>query len=249
MKKILLVLIITLSTPIFSQDSLIINKECNKKLKLKHFILPTVLMSSGLYLRDPKLKKEIYNYHKSALGNRFEFQADEILVNIPLVMSVTGKFFNLKSVHSWEQVCTNHLVSLSISGAITRVIKIGVNDKRPVIKGVRSFPSGHTTAAFNSATLLFLEYKDDNFWYASSGYIFATSTAFFRITNEKHWVADVLFGAGLGMASAYVVHYWSPNIYKYVKHVFNPKSKETTFLAYPIIQKNNYGMGFHLNIN
>ena len=32
-----------------------------------------------------------------------------------------------------------------------------------------------------------------------SGYLLATTTGAFRVLNNKHWVSDVLAGAGIGM--------------------------------------------------
>ncbi len=249
MNKYILLLFFSFSLFNYAQDSLPKVNASNSKLKVKHFIIPTVLMTSGLILRDADLKKDVYEFHTNALGNRFRFKGDDYLQCAPTTLAVLGKYMGFQSENSWEQLCTNQIVSLTISGLISRTIKQEVNDKRPELYGVRSFPSGHTTTVFNAATLMFLEFKDDNIWFASSGYLFATATAFFRVTNEKHWVADVSFGAGLGMATAFIVHYWSPNLYKYVeKYIYKPKNKNITFLPYPVIQNNNYGMGLVLNL-
>jgi membrane-associated phospholipid phosphatase len=41
------------------------------------------------------------------------------------------------------------------------------------------------------------EYKDSNLWYASSGFVFAITTAILRIANNKHYSSDVLAGQEL----------------------------------------------------
>jgi hypothetical protein len=60
-----------------------------------------------------------------------------------------------------------------------------------------SFPSGHTTAAFSAATVFAMEYKNVP-WVKFLAYGSATLIGFSRITENKHWVTDVLTGAALG---------------------------------------------------
>lgn len=231
-----------------AQDTLNVVQNNTSKLKVKNFIIPAALITSGLILRDTDLKKEVYDFQKNALQDRFAFKHDDYIQYTPTILAVLGNSMYFNSKNSFEQLTTNQLVSLIISGLIGRGVKEVVNDKRPELYGVKSFPSGHTSTAFNGATLLFLEYKDDNLWFASSGYLLATATAFFRVTNDKHWAADVLAGAGLGMATAFVVHYWSPNLYKYVERLFVKKETTTTILPYPIINNNNLGIGILMNL-
>lgn len=246
-KKLLLALFLFNALFSNAQDTLKIVAKDSSKLKVKNFIIPVTLITSGLILRDVDLKRDVYEFQQNAIGDRFTFKNDDFIQYMPTTLAVLGSTMNFKSKNSFEQLATNQLVSLTISGIFGRIIKDAVNDKRPELYGLKSFPSGHTSTAFNGATLLFLEYKDDNIWFASSGYLLATTTAFFRLTNDKHWMADVLAGAGIGMATAFVVHYWSPDIYKYFKKYILPNNKETAFFAYPIIDSNNYGMGFNLN--
>lgn len=248
LKRILFTLFLLVNLTVQAQDSLNIVVKDSSRLKVKNFIIPAVLMTSGLVFRDVDLKRRTYEFHQNALGNRYQFKQDDFLQYLPVLLDVSGEKLGFQARHGFMQRGTNQLVSLSISGIIGRVIKMGFNDKRPELYGLRSFPSGHTNTAFNSATLLFLEYKDDNIWFASSGFVIATATGFFRVTNEKHWVADVLFGAGLGMSTAFVVHYWSPDIYKFVKKHFFKKSDDISLLPYPVISRNNFGIGLLMNL-
>lgn len=75
-----------------------------------------------------------------------------------------------------------------------------------------------------------------NIWYASSGFLFATTTGFLRIANNKHYTSDVLTGAGIGIGVVLAVSYWSP-----FKSVSFGKNK-THALIYPQIGT-NYGIG------
>jgi membrane-associated phospholipid phosphatase len=60
-----------------------------------------------------------------------------------------------------------------------------------------SFPSGHTTVAFAAATVYALEYKDKP-WVPILCYTSASLIGLSRITENKHWVTDVVAGAALG---------------------------------------------------
>ena len=73
-----------------------------------------------------------------------------------------------------------------------------------------SFPSGHTTFAFTNATVLFHEFKDTDLWLAYSGFVVATATGCLRLTNNAHWLPDVVTGAGIGILSVNVVYWIEP---------------------------------------
>jgi membrane-associated phospholipid phosphatase len=61
----------------------------------------------------------------------------------------------------------------------------------------KSFPSGHTTAAFAAATVYAMEYKK-SIAIPIISYSAATLVGISRITENKHWATDVLMGATLG---------------------------------------------------
>lgn len=60
-----------------------------------------------------------------------------------------------------------------------------------------SFPSGHTTGAFAAATVFALEYKKTP-WIPVLSYSVATLIGLSRITENKHWLTDIVAGAALG---------------------------------------------------
>ncbi len=57
---------------------------------------------------------------------------------------------------------------------------------------------------------MFNETKDYCLPLAYSGYLFSTATALLRITNNKHWISDVLAGAGIGILVINIVYYIEP---------------------------------------
>ena len=74
--------------------------------------------------------------------------------------------------------------------------------KRDDESGGMSFPSGHTSAAFCTATSLALRYRK---WYViAPAYLFATSVGWARMYQGVHYPSDVLVGALVGAGSAWL---------------------------------------------
>src|SRR5690606_36506688 len=103
-----------------------------------------------------------------------------------------------------------------------------------------SFPSGHTATAFSSAQFMFREYKDSHFWLSISGYSFAIFTGVYRTLNDKHWVNDVVAGAGFGILSTELA-YW---LYPKINGLLLGKEKNATTMIMPFYQNKSFGIGF-----
>lgn len=68
-----------------------------------------------------------------------------------------------------------------------------------------SFPSGHTSSAFYSATSLSLLCRK---WYVvAPAYLWAASVGYARMYQGVHYPSDVLAGAVIGAGSAWAAHY------------------------------------------
>jgi membrane-associated phospholipid phosphatase len=87
--------------------------------------------------------------------------------------------------------------SLLTSWAAVWALKLGVNERRPN-GGAYSFPSGHTATAFAAAPVI------ARHWGRTAGvaaYAAATATALGRLEDRRHYLADVLFGAAIGIVA------------------------------------------------
>jgi membrane-associated phospholipid phosphatase len=88
-----------------------------------------------------------------------------------------------------------------ISQVLTYGIKGSVRRSRPEGGGF-SFPSGHTTAAFASATVLQRHFG----WKVGfPAYAAATYVAASRVQGQRHYLSDVAFGAALGVVAGRTV--------------------------------------------
>ena len=76
-----------------------------------------------------------------------------------------------------------------------------------------SFPSGHTTVAFAAATVYAMEYRDKPL-VPIIAYSAATLVGLSRITENKHWITDVVTGAALGYLTGRLV---VNNYHRYAK--------------------------------
>ena len=69
--------------------------------------------------------------------------------------------------------------------------------------------------AFMAATMLHKEYGTTRSpWYSIGGYTVATAAAVSRMLNNKHWLSDVMVGAGIGILSTEVGYFLTDLIFK-----------------------------------
>lgn len=88
-----------------------------------------------------------------------------------------------------------------VAHALTYSIKFSVGRSRPDGGGF-SFPSGHTTAAFASATVL---HRHFGWKVGIPAYGAATYVAASRVQGKRHYLSDVAFGAALGIVAGRTV--------------------------------------------
>lgn len=145
-----------------------------------------------------------------------------------------------KEKHNWvDQLC---LVAIAegFNAGMTRTLKYTVNEPRPDGRPY-SFPSGHTANAFLGAHIAYKEFKDSSPWLAYSGYALATFVACSRLYNNRHWVADVVAGAGFGILSvelSYLVYFPIRNA---IARKINLKKSDKLVIA-PVLNEQGGGL-------
>lgn len=110
--------------------------------------------------------------------------------------------------------------SLVASTIVTVGLKWGIRRDRPFITypeleklapaGSPSFPSGHTSMAFSTATSLTIAYPK---WYVYvPAFLWAGSVSYSRMHLGVHYPSDVLVGAIIGSGSAFLSSYLTEKI-------------------------------------
>lgn len=138
----------------------------------------------------------------------FRHHFDDYLQFAPLAAQLGLRIAGVEgSSRSVWQTFTADIAATTAMLAVTSAIKYTARVKRPDGSSRNSFPSGHTAMAFTSAALLSLEYGERYPWMTPVSYGLASLTGLGRILNNRHWIGDVITGAGLGILSAHV-GYW-----------------------------------------
>lgn len=109
---------------------------------------------------------------------------------------------------------------------VTYSLKYAINKQRPN-GGDHSFPSGHTSAAFQGAAFIHERY---GLKYAIPAYIGASYVGYSRVVSNNHDVEDVLAGAALGVLSS---------------RYFTTEYKNVTVV--PQLSSSYQGMQVHIN--
>ena len=94
--------------------------------------------------------------------------------------------------------------SFVTSTVVTQTLKYSINRERPN-GGDLSFPSGHTSSAFQGAAFIHRRYGDQ---YALPVYLLAALTGYSRVHAGVHYWSDVIAGAAVGIAASF---YWTKN--------------------------------------
>jgi membrane-associated phospholipid phosphatase len=89
--------------------------------------------------------------------------------------------------------------SLLTITASTQGLKLGISRERPDHSDDNSFPSGHTSTAFQGASFIHLRY---GFFKGLPAYAAATFVGLSRVYADKHFLSDVVAGAALGTLSS-----------------------------------------------
>lgn len=144
----------------------------------------------------------------------------------------------VKGKHGYGDMTIILGTAYTLMGISVNSLKTITKVQRPDESSFNSFPSGHTATAFMGAELLRREYWDVSPWIGVAGYAVAASTGFFRMYNNRHWLTDVIAGAGIGILSVEAA-YW---LYPFIsKTFFRKRYLKNTFIS-PYYSKENKGV-------
>ncbi len=142
----------------------------------------------------------------------FSSTAKPITMAIPLGMLAVSL---IKENKKLEYNSYEIAAGIAITAVATEALKLAINRPRPyvdhgnvypdAVDDGSSFPSGHTSVVFSTATSLTLIYKK---WYiAVPAYTWASAVGYSRLYLGQHYPSDVFAGALVGAAGAYASHW------------------------------------------
>ena len=177
------------------------------------------LLSSICGLRAQNTDLRLLNYINSA-ENPGPDKAWRMLTNsanyidaaVPIGIFIVGL-----AEHDSELKSKAYTIAASnvVNLGATLALKLAFNRQRPAVaypaiiydkveESGPSFPSGHTSAAFATATSLSLVFPK---WYViAPSFVYAGAVGYSRLYLGVHYPSDVLAGALLGSASAFVTY-------------------------------------------
>ncbi|MBR6275408.1 MAG: phosphatase PAP2 family protein [Prevotella sp.] len=166
------------------------------------------LFAAGWALKSDKamfrVNQKVENGGKknTQLLSDFKTGVDDYLQFFGPAAVVGLKLGGVEGRSDWPRLLASAALSYGIMAGFVNGIKYTAKEMRPDGSTANSWPSGHTATSFVGATLLHKEYGlTRSPWFSVAGYGAATATGVMRVLNNRHWVSDVMSGAGIGILS------------------------------------------------
>jgi membrane-associated phospholipid phosphatase len=181
-------------------------------------LLPISVHSQNI---DIRLLRSINSPHELTSDGFFRFVSNSevyVAIGTPVILATTGL---IKDDREMVRNAVVILAGEAITSGLTLAIKYSVNRDRPyttysdILKktsgGGPSFPSGHTSSAFATATSVSLAYPK---WYIIvPSFAWAGTVAYSRMHLGVHYPSDVLAGAVVGAGSAFLTYKINQKLY------------------------------------
>lgn len=186
---------------------------------MKKLIFLLLLISIDLNAQnvDINILKSINSPQTLQTDGLFRFISNSepyVILGVPITMATVSLINDDdKLLHSAGDM----VISSALNFGVTYVLKHVINRERPFRKypGIvfnkslkpindPSFPSGHSSSAFNLASSLSLSYSK---WYiVIPSFTYVSTVAYSRMYLGVHYPTDVLAGVVLGVGTAYLTY-------------------------------------------
>ncbi|MBC7885413.1 MAG: phosphatase PAP2 family protein, partial [Saprospiraceae bacterium] len=213
------------------------------KLNVWEIAVPTAMIGYGFLSIHNKGLQHFNEVVRDELKGKSHIGLDDYLIYGPLTTDLILTIGGYDSKHSYIEKTGLYFVSTALNSALVYPVKYFAKEERPDSSDYNSFPSGHTSNAFVGAEFFWQEYKHRSKWLAMTGYIGAAATGFLRIHNNKHWLSDIVAGAGFGILSTKLVYLL------YSKFRKTNKIKDTTTIIVPLIKSPYIGISLVHRLN
>jgi len=162
-----------------------------------------------------KQEDDHFSNLRNAYLPKFSYHYDDIMQYFPAMAMLGIKSAGIKGRSSWGRMLVSDAFSAAIMASTVNLLKNTTQVKRPDGSNNHSFPSGHTATAFMTATMMHKEYGlTRSPLYSIGAYSLAAVTGITRQLNNKHWMSDVMVGAGIGIISTELGYYFADLLFK-----------------------------------
>lgn len=208
------------------------------KLNPKDLILPLGLITVGAIASNTDNFRDILPIERTHPQDRLT-PFDDIFQHASVPALFIYDAIGQEKHHPVDQFFLTAM-SYGIMVVPVRYIKGHYNTPRPY-GGNHSFPSGHTASAFICSHIIYKEFKDSNPVLAYSGYSFGVITAGLRVAHDKHWVSDVVAGAGFAILATELAYF----IYFPIRNLITDEANKLFgkyILLSPVIDSESAGL-------
>jgi len=173
-------------------------------------VLPVGMLVYGfISLNNEELQEANKGVQEEILerNDKFHTTIDDYLQFAPAASVYVLNASGIKGQHNFRDRTIILGISTALMAGTVFALKKITHQQRPDGSAHNSFPSGHTATAFSGAEFMQLEYKGYSPLLRYSGYAMAAGTGILRMYNNRHWLGDVIAGAGVGILSTRA-SYW-----------------------------------------
>lgn len=228
----------------YSNDSLSNVSNHHLEFKYKSLIIPSALIGYGFIgLKSQSIKDlNIRIKNKLTEPSHESLHIDDYSQYVPMLSVYALNALGLEGKNRFKERTVILATAYIIMGSTILSTKKLAAIERPDGSGKNSFPSGHTATTFVGAEFLHQEFKDQSIWFGIAGYTIAAGTGYLRMYNNRHWLSDVVAGAGVGILSTKIAYWINPFI---MKKIFKSDTSNTSAFI-PYYNSREYGLGLSI---
>ena len=209
------------------------------------FVGVPVFLAGIIAKSEKKSFRQNTKDNKHTLLTDFKTRIDDYSQFFGPVVTTGLKIGGIEGRSDWGRYLASTAMAYGIMAGFVNGIKYTAKEMRPDGTTANSWPSGHTATAFVGATLLHKEYgMTRSPWYSVAGYGVATATGVMRVLNNRHWVSDVLSGAGIGIMSTELAYALSDVFFKGKGLLRGDIVSDKSIIDHPSFFSISMGIGF-----
>lgn len=218
----LMLIKILLVSAILPSDTLIAEPD-RLYFRGNQLVIPAALMIAGTAAEDNSrgsLKHQIAD-SRNRIMPAFRNRIDDYVQFAPFVALYGFEYLGMKPRTDVRNRTAIMLKAQILNLGLVYILKNSIGSRRPDGTTL-SFPSGHTANVFAGAALVATEYGREHRWVPVVSYAVASGVGVMRMANNKHYISDVLFGAGLGILSVRTAYWLHQYKWTKSKSAFDP---------------------------